>query len=144
MTGELIWEKSYECIYQYGVNGGLLSTPVIGKNDISNLVIFNICKTNDWQSGKMLALDKKTGEEVWVKELANYSWSSPVDFLSDDGKTYMIFCDYAGNMHLMDPMTGDIIDTLSVGLNVEASPSIYNDMVVVGTYAKKIYGVKIK
>ncbi len=144
LTGELIWEKSYECIYQYGVNGGLLSTPVIGKNDISNLVIFNICKTNDWQSGKMLALDKKTGEEVWVKELANYSWSSPVDFLSDDGKTYMIFCDYAGNMHLMDPMTGDIIDTLSVGLNVEASPSIYNDMVVVGTYAKKIYGVKIK
>ena len=144
LTGELIWEKSYECIYQYGVNGGLLSTPVLGKNEISDLVIFNICKTKDWKSGKMVALNKETGEEVWVKDLENYSWSSPVDYLSDDGKTYMIFCDYAGDMHLMDPMTGAIIDTISVGLNVEGSPAIYDDMVVIGTYAKKIYGVKIK
>lgn len=144
LTGELIWEKSYRCIYQNGVNGGLLSTPVLGKNDISDIVIFNICKTTNWQSGKMVALDKKTGEEVWVKDLANYSWSSPVDFQSDDGKTYMIFCDYAGQMHLMDPANGEILDTISVGLNVEASPAIYNDMVVVGTYAKKIYGVRIK
>jgi len=144
LTGELIWERSYRCIYQNGVNGGLLSTPVIGKNDISDIIIFNICKTNDWKSGKMVALNKKTGEEVWVKDLANYSWSSPVDFMSDDGKTYMIFCDYAGEMHLMDPLNGEILDTISVGLNVEASPAIYNDMVVVGTYAKKIYGVRIK
>jgi len=144
LTGELIWEKSYRCIYQNGVNGGLLSTPVIGKNDISDIIIFNICKTNDWKSGKMVALDKKTGKEVWVKDLENYSWSSPVDFLSEDGKTYMIFCDYAGKMHLMDPSNGEILDTISVGLNVEASPAIYNDMVVVGTYAKKIYGIRIK
>ena len=144
LTGELVWERSYSCIYQNGVNGGLLSTPVIGKNDISDIVIFNICKTTDWKSGKMVALSKKTGEEVWVKDLANYSWSSPVDFLSDDGKTYMIFCDYAGQMHLMDPVNGEILDTISVGLNVEASPAIYNDMVVVGTYAKKIYGIRIK
>lgn len=144
LTGELIWERSYQCIYQNGVNGGLLSTPVLGKNDISDIVIFNICKTTDWKSGKMVALDKKTGNEIWVKDLANYSWSSPVDFLSDDGKTYMIFCDYAGQMHLMDPANGEILDTISVGLNVEASPSIYGDMVVVGTYAKKIYGIRIK
>lgn len=144
LTGELIWKKEYSCIYQYGVNGGLLSTPVVGKNDISNLVIFNICKTEDAQKGKMVALDKNTGEEVWVKNLDYYSWSSPVDFMSDDGKTYMIFCDFLGKMYLMDPVNGDIIDTISVGLNVEGSPAIYNDMVVVGTYAKKIYGIRIK
>ena len=144
LTGELIWQKEYNCIYQSGVNGGLLSTPVIGKNDISDLVIFNIAKTGDAKSGKMVALDKRTGNEVWVKNLENYSWSSPVDFLSDDGKTYMIFCDFAGDMHLIDPKNGEILDTISVGLNVEASPAIYNDMIVVGTYAKKIYGVRIK
>jgi len=144
LTGELVWEKSYSCIYQSGVNGGLLSTPVLGKNDISNIVIFNIAKTGDTQRGKMVALDKETGKEIWVRELDNYSWSSPVDFISQDGKTYMIFCDFAGKMHLMDPKSGDILDTLSVGLNVEASPAIFNDMVVVGTYAKKIYGIRIK
>ncbi len=144
LTGELIWERAYRCIYQYGVNGGLLSTPVLGKNDISDMVIFNICKTGDKQSGKMIALDKKTGEEIWVKDLSHYSWSSPVDFLSDDGKTYMIFCDSKGDMHLMDPKNGNILDTISVGANVEGSPAIYDDMVVVGSYAKKIYGVKIR
>ena len=105
LTGELIWEKSYRCIYQSGVNGGLLSTPVLGKNDISNMVIFNVSKTGDTQSGKMVALDKTTGEEIWVKDLTYYSWSSPVDFLAEDGKTYMVFCDLKGDMHLMDPKT---------------------------------------
>lgn len=144
LTGELIWEKGYSCIYQYGVNGGLLSTPVLGKNDISDRVIFNICKTGDKTRGKMVALDKKTGSEIWAKDLTYYSWSTPVDFLSEDGKTYMIFCDFHGDMHLMDPMNGEILDTISVGANVEGSPAIYGDMVVVGTYAKKIYGVRIK
>ncbi len=144
LTGELLWEKGYNCIYQAGVNGGLLSTPVLGKNDLSDRVIFNISKTGDKKTGKMVALDKKTGEEIWVKELPYYSWSSPADFTSEDGKTYMIFCDSNGDMHLMDPMNGEILDTLSVGANVEGSPAIYNDMVVVGSYAKKIYGVRIK
>lgn len=144
LTGELIWEKSYSCIYQSGVNGGLLSTPVLGKNDISDRVIFNISKTGDKTRGKMVALDKRTGEEIWVKDLPYYSWSSPVDFTSDEGKTYMIFCDFNGDMHLMDPMNGNILDTISVGANVEGSPAIYGDMAVVGTYAKKIYGVRIR
>lgn len=144
LTGELLWEKGYRCIYQEGVNGGLLSTPVLGKNELSDRVIFNISKTGDKKSGKMVALDKKTGAEIWVKDLVYYSWSTPVDFTSDDGKTYMIFCDFNGDMHLMDPMNGEILDTLSVGANVEGSPAIYNDMVVVGTYAKKIFGVRIK
>lgn len=144
LTGELIWQKEYSCVYQYGVNGGLLSTPALGKNDTEDLIIFNICKTVDTQKGKMVALDKDTGEEVWVKDLDYYSWSSPVIFQSDEGKTYMIFCDFLGKMYLMDPKNGDILDTVSVELNVEGSPAIYNDMVVVGTYAKKIYGVRIK
>lgn len=144
LTGELLWEKSYSCIYHAGVNGGLLSTPVLGKDDISDRVIFNISKSGDKVSGKMVALDKETGDEIWVKDLPAYSWSSPVDFMSEDGKTYMIFCDFNGNMHLMDPMNGDILDTVPVGANVEGSPAIYDDMAVVGTYAKKIYGVRIK
>jgi outer membrane protein assembly factor BamB len=41
--------------------------------------------------GKLVALDKKTGEEIWVRELEYYSWSSPVDIKGDDGKTYATF-----------------------------------------------------
>ena len=91
-----------------------------------------------------MALDKKTGEEIWVRKLDHYSWSSPVDIKSDDGKTYGLLCGYDGFMRLFDPMTGEDLDKVSLGVNIESSPSVYNDIAVVGSYAQKIFGVKIK
>ena len=46
-------------------------------------------------------------------------------------------------MHLFDPLTGKDLSTISIGANCEASPSAYNDMIVVATYAQKIYGIRI-
>ncbi len=144
LTGELIWQKDYTCFYRSYINGGVLGTPLIGKDDIADRIIFPICFTGSQLDGKLVALDKKTGEELWVRDLDAYSWSSPVDIRSDDGKTYGLFCDYAGYMHLFDPMTGEDYDKVSLGGNIESSPSVYNDIAVVGSYAKKIFGVRIK
>ena len=36
----------------------------------------------------------------------------------------MIYCDSGGRMYLMDPKTGETLDTVSVERNVEASPAI--------------------
>ncbi len=144
LTGELIWQKNYQCVYNYYINGGALGTPVIGKDDISNMVIFNICFTGSNSDGTMVALDKKTGEEIWKKKLTSYSWCSPLDFKSSDGKTYMVYSDFAGFMHLVDPMNGKTLDSVSLQGNVESSPAIYNDTIVVGSYARKIFGIKVK
>lgn len=144
LTGELIWQKNYQCVYNYYINGGALGTPVIGKDDISNMVIFNICFTGSNSDGTMIALDKKTGEEIWKKKLTSYSWCSPLDFKSSDGKTYMVYSDFAGFMHLVDPMNGKTLDSVSLQGNVESSPAIYNDTIVVGSYARKIFGIKVK
>ncbi len=144
LTGELLWQVDVPCVYQYYINGGALATPLVGKNDISDMIIFNIALTGDNQSGQLLALDKKTGNTVWKRDLTAYSWSSPVDVLSDDGSTYGLFCDFAGWLHLFDPKTGKDYDRVSLGGNIESSPAVYNDMVVVGSYAKKIFGIKIK
>lgn len=144
LTGELIWQKDYECYYQFYINGGSLGTPILGKDDISNLIIFPICFTGSTTDGKMVALDKETGEEIWTRDLKYYSWSSPVAFKSNDGKTYAVFCDFHGDLHLFDPKTGKDLDVVSLGSNIESSPAIYNDMIVVGSYTPKIYGVRIK
>lgn len=143
LTGEQIWQYDIPCIFTE-LHGGLLATPLIGKDDISNMIIFNVARTKSENSGELVALDKKTGKPVWIKEQNTYSWSSPISIKGDDGKTYGIYCDFLGNMHLFDPKTGEDYDKISLGLNVEASPSAYNNMIVVGTYAQKIYGVKIK
>lgn len=144
LTGELIWQKDYQCVYNYYINGGALGTPVLGKDDISNMVIFNIAFTGSNSDGTLVALDKETGKEIWTKKLASYSWCSPVDFKSSDGKTYMVYTDFAGYMRLLDPMTGNTLDTISLGKNVESSPAIYDDTIVVGSYAQKIFGIKVK
>ncbi len=144
LTGELVWQKDYKCVYQYYINGGALGTPILGKDDISNMVIFNICFTGSNSDGTMVALDKKTGEEIWKKKLTSYSWCSPLDFKSSDGKTYMVYTDFAGYMHLVDPINGKTLNSVPLGGNVESSPAIYDNTIVVGSYAKKIYGIKVK
>ena len=145
LTGEQVWSRSYKCYndIENELNGGVFATPVVGTGDISNLVIFSITKTGTEWGGRLVALDKDTGEEVWAKVMS-YGWSTPVVFQSDDGTSYMIYCDSGGRMYLMDPKTGETLDTVSVERNVEASPAIYNDMVVVGSYARKIFGIRIK
>lgn len=74
----------------------MFSTPTVGTGDIEDLVIFNIVKTGTEWGGRLVALDKNTGEEVWAKVLAQYGWSTPTVFKSDDGTSYMIFATPTG------------------------------------------------
>lgn len=144
LNGELIWENKYQCTYNSDTNGGVFASPVVGKKDIDNLVIFNIAKAWNKNGGKLIAFDKETGKEIWVINFNNYSWSSPVDIYTQDGKSYLIYCDSAGYMYLIEGKTGEILDKIPLGGNVEGSPAVYEDMVVVGTRGQQIFGIKIK
>lgn len=154
LSGELVWEYQVPTVASYPNNGGLLATPVLGEGEISDLVIFNVAKTTDPPlclfgkclgdfGGELIALDRATGTMAWTRELDRYSWSSPVVFTGTDGHSYGVFADAGGTMHLFDPNTGEDYSTVSLGANVEASPAIYNDMIVVASYDKKIFGIKI-
>ncbi|MGC4153298.1 MAG: PQQ-binding-like beta-propeller repeat protein [Propionicimonas sp.] len=154
LSGELVWEHKVPTVASYPNNGGLLATPVLGEGEISDLVIFNVAKTTDPLlcilgrclgdfGGELIALDRQTGKVAWSRSLDRYSWSSPVVFTGTDGHSYGVFADAGGTMHLFDPNTGEDYSTVSLGKNVEASPAIYNDMIVVASYDKKIFGIKI-
>jgi outer membrane protein assembly factor BamB len=144
-TGEIVWETPmYECYTISGVSGGVQATPVLGKNDISNLVIYPIARTPDVESGVLVALDKRTGKEVWKTSFEHYSWSSPVAVYTPEGKSYIVLCDSIGNMFLIQGTTGKVLTSVNLGTNIEASPAVYGDMIVVGTRGQKIYGVRIK
>lgn len=145
LTGEVLWEYSCECLYDANVNGGVLSSPVIGKNAISNIVIFNFSKVTSFYNGKMVALDKSNGNVIWEKDLAKYSWSSPVAIYDNSGKSYLIFGDSVGHILLIDPLTGETLYTLNTGGgNIEGSPAIYDNKIIIGTRGKRIYCIEIK
>jgi outer membrane protein assembly factor BamB len=145
LSGELVWEKPVKCYYDADINGGAMASPVIGKEDISDLVIFNVARTEKNKNGsKLLALDKRTGEEVWVVDLEHYCWSSPVDIYTPEGKSYLIICDSGGFMRLLEGSSGKQLDCIQLESVIEASPAVYEDIVVVGTRGQKIWGIKIK
>lgn len=145
LNGEIIWEKDFTCFVHAGVDGGLMATPIIGRGDLDGMVIFNIARTGDSEDeGLMIAYDKNTGEEIWRTKMDRYCWSSPCAVYSSEGKGYIIQGNSGGDVMLIDGKTGEILATVDVGSNVEASPAVYGDMIVVGTRGEKIIGIKIK
>ncbi len=147
LSGQQIWEKAYECQSKIGNkpnNGGALATPVVGKNNLSSSVIFNLARYGGFNKGALISLNKKTGEEIWRFEMNNYSWSSPVAVYTEEGEGYIIVCNSAGMMYLIEGLSGEVLDKISLGSNVEGSPAVFDDIIVVGTRGQKIFGIKIK
>jgi hypothetical protein len=60
-----------------------------------------------------------------------------------DGHSYGIVGDSSGLLHLFNPTTGEDYATLQLSKNIEASPAVYGNTLVVGTYARKLYGIRI-
>lgn len=148
ITGDIMWRKDIPALSILGenpVNGGLLATPILGSGDISDLAIFTIARYKTISGGLMIALDKKTGEERWRWETKNYAWSSPVSVQDEDGTHYILQSDSIGNTHLLKGNTGELLKTVNFfGTNIEASPAVYNDILVVANRGGQIFSLKIK
>ncbi len=144
LTGKVMWKTDYPAYSIPDVNGGVLATPIIGKNDISELVIFSIARYNTLQSGLLVALNKETGEEIWKRELDHYAWSSPIDVYSEEGTSYIVQAESAGNIHFIEGSSGKILDTIHLNSNIEATPAIYENKIVVANRGGEIHCVVIQ
>lgn len=145
-TGELVWEYPVRCYFNDFSNGGALSAPVLGKHEIGDLVIFNIAKVTDYgngSNGRLIAFNRKSGDVVWSVNLDFYCWSSPVDIYTKSGKSYLIVCDSGGYMRLLEGATGKEISKINLGTNMEGSPAVFDNMVVIGTRGQSIFGIRI-
>ena len=93
-------------------------------------------------SGRILAVDRETGEVGWKLELPPPTWSSPVIV---DG--VLIVGDCAGTLHAYrlrrDPLRGPPPELWSVDLGgcIESTPAVWKGMVYVGTRAGAVYGI---
>lgn len=143
-TGEVIWQREYLCSTVDGVSGGVQATALVGQNNLSDLVYFVIARTGGKDKGKIVALDKETGSEVWYCDMEHYSWSSPIALYDAEGNGYVILCDSDGNMFLLDGLTGECYSSVNLGNNIEASPAAFENTIVVGTRGQRIYGITVK
>lgn len=142
-TGEIVWRTDYTCYTVQDLSGGVQGTIAVGKNKLSDMIFVPIARTPGASSGKLAALKKDTGEVVWEKETSMYSWSSPVDFYDADGNGYLLYCNSGFNMFLIDGKTGEQLDYMNLGGNIEASPAMYGNYAVVGTRAMRTYCIQV-
>lgn len=146
-TGEIVWEKAYDgVVIDKNASRGILSSPVLGKSGttMEGMIIHTIGGTPAGHTGIMVALNTDTGEVIWELNLSNYAWSSIADLYTAEGRGYIALGDSGGNMILYDGATGNKLDTVDLGSNMEASPVVYENTLVIGTRGQRIYGVKFK
>ena len=142
-TGEIVWRTDYTCYTVQDLSGGVQGTIAVGKNKLSDMIFVPVARTPGASSGTLAALKKQTGEFVWEKETSMYSWSSPVDFYDTDGNGYLLYCNSGFNMFLIDGKTGEQLDYMNLGGNIEASPAMYGNYAVVGTRAMRTYCIQV-
>ena len=108
------------------------------------MIIYSIARCpNAFDDGRLVALDTETGEIIWEADTGNYCWSSPTAFYTEDGQAYIFVADVDGDAKLYDGATGERLFTISLGSTCEASPVVFNDMLVIGTRAGHVFGIKI-
>lgn len=144
VTGEVVWSTSYMCRTVSDISGGVQGTIAVGKNNLSDLIFVPVARTPEGSTGQLVALDKKTGEEVWCVDTQMYSWSSPVVFYDEAGDGYIIYCTSGYYIYLLDGRTGDKLDSMNLGGNIEASAAVFENYVVVGHRSSQIYGIELK
>lgn len=142
-TGEIVWRTDYTCYTVQDFSGGVQGTIAVGKNKLSDMIFVPVARTPGASSGTLAALKKDTGEVVWEKETSMYSWSSPVDFYDADGNGYLLYCNSGFNIFLIDGKTGEQLDYMNLGGNIEASPAMYGNYAVVGTRAMRTYCIQV-
>ncbi len=145
VTGEIVWTKPYDVTTVDGISGGVQSTGLLGKvnSNLDGMVFYTIARTPSKDKGLLVALDTETGEEIWRMNMNYYTWSSPVGVYNAKGEGYLVVCDTAGQCMLIDGTDGKVLSTVKLGGLVEATPVVYENMLVVGTRGKQICGVRI-
>ena len=160
LTGEEDWALPVALVKaKNGKTPGAMASPVIGQYELEDMVYFTLSNVSKAGAefifgestgaldGVLLAVDKETGDIVWAHALDAYSYSSPVAVYSADGQGWIIQASSSGLITLLDGLTGTVINTLQVDGTIDASPAVYNDILVIGTTGRNtsfIYGILLQ
>lgn len=136
---------------------GAKASPVIGQNKLNDLVYFTVTGLSEEGRQKLglsgetpavlIALDKENGNIVWSYGLSSRSESSPIAVYDEEGNGWIIQCEQNGTIHLLEGLTGSVVDTMQLNAEIEASPAAYGNTMVIGTTGKNtsfIYAIELE
>ena len=139
LLGEEIWKQEVDV--RDNQLGGCFATPALGRGNVEDMVFFTVAR--GVEGNLLIACDKRTGNKVWTLDLGGYAWSSPTISCDSEGNAYLFQATSAGMLHMIDAANGTILTSIELGSNIEGSPALFDDMLVIGTRGGKIYGIEI-
>lgn len=142
LTGRQLWAATEKVVQKNDANGGAFATPALGKGSLEKYLYIQVARTED--GGALLCIDKETGTVAWRRPLKSYGWSSPVCVYADTGRGYVVVASASGQMRLVDGLTGEVVCDIDMKANVEGSPAVYGNTLVVGTRGEKIIAVSFE
>ena len=146
MTGEIDWTYGLSCVHDKTEMSGCKASPVIGQHSVANMVFFTVNQVTEGGS-KIVALDKETGTLLWEYHFSAEAVSSPVAVYNAAGDCWIIQADQSGILHLFEARSGAHLSQLDLGGEIQGSPAVYKDILVIGTCSKdnaKMYGIQLK
>ena len=153
LTGQCVWELQAPSFrYSSGgkhFDGGYYASSLPGRGNCSHLIFANRVinartSSGQRQNGVFVAIDRRTGQELYTTRLKHYAWSSPVGFLNEQGEYFVLTFDTVGNCYIIDGQSGRITHTSRVGGNFESSPIVIGNHVVIGSRNGCIYKFRIE
>ncbi|MBQ9950136.1 MAG: PQQ-binding-like beta-propeller repeat protein, partial [Clostridia bacterium] len=150
-TGEIEWQLDREIYTDGHITGGVMTSAVIGKNNAEGkaFIVFSSYSDYAGANGTLVCVNTDDGSVLWEGPLSTYAWSSPAPVYDTEGNLYLVQCNCGGNVYLIDGQSDTydaaIIDKLVIEphTNIEATPAVYNDMIVIGTRVSGIFGIRI-
>lgn len=149
LSGELVWERLIACnrvdLGSKVLDGGMYSTPLLGRGDCDSLIFSNLCRNSaDPARGQLTAISTVDGSVRYTVDYGNFCWSSPVGFLNEQNEQYLFTADANGVVYLIRGRDGEVLCRKPMGANFESSPCVVGNSVVVGCRGTKIYKFTIK
>ena len=162
LTGDEYWRKEFSVEKRLSwyipltYLGGFIASPVVGENQLKDLIYYTI--TGLTQEGSyelgldgtpesaLIAMEKQTGDVVWTLPMDDYCYSSPVAVYDENGAGMIIQCASDGTVHMLDGLTGKETDSLQLKGSIDASPVVYDEMMVITTSDdghEYVYGIML-
>jgi outer membrane protein assembly factor BamB len=115
----------------------------VGRYSLDHLIFVPIARSPSIAGGTLAALDKQTGEIVWEYRTSTYSWSSPVIVYDENGRGFIVYTTSNADIHLLDGLTGELLNRVNLGRLIEASPAVFENTIVIGTRCQRIIGIEL-
>ncbi len=141
-NGKEIWRVSRNCrgtkIADRTNSGGILATPLLGKKNCKDMAYVIFSRMNEKNQSELVAVNRKTGKEVFSFMMKAYSWASPIDLYDTRGNMYIFFTDVRGHIYLINGKNGELIYSEKTNYTFESSPIAFDNRIVVGVRGNKI------